>query len=619
MRILTVTAWVFAALSLTIAAPASGAIYWAGQWTDAVGRADLDGTHVQTRFIPSAFASGIAVDDGHLYWGAGQTTVARAQRNGTGVQPSFIASGGTRYGVAVDRRYVYWTAPGGTTDGRIGRAKIDGSEVDPQFIVNVPGPCGVAVDAGHIYWANVNRGTIGRANLDGTGVDLDFITTAMGACGIAVDEGHIYWGNYWMGGTTIGRANLDGTAVDNAFITGARYPCGIAVGGGYLYWSNEYGPTSGPGSIGRAKLDGSQVDQRFVSFGPENPRACGVAVDALVAPTVTIEASKSELTYGEPLSFTATVQGQGGPVPTGTVRFLRNGRPADAPVELDAGGRATWWPSSHLDVGDSVSASYAGDVTYTDAQSPDADFTIVPAPTASTLTTSPNPVFRGDVVRVSLAVRNLSTAVVPFGSATFFIDGMPFAPLRLDADGRVEFDVIAEAEPGEYRIVAVYEDDTGVPPDFVGTRAALVQVVTTREPARTPTPTPTPTPSPVPPGPTPTPPKDAPNVATALRSMTAPLLRGLRRRGLAGVRTSRQRFTAPSGGTLTQRITAGRTLASGQRTFTHAGDATLTLRLTPAGRRVVTSKKRMTLRVLTTFAPDRGTPTALVERVRTPR
>jgi len=80
--------------------------------------------------------------------------------------------------------HVYWTNNADTT---IGRANLDGTGVTQEFIGGAPRPCGAALDAAHLYWTNADNGTIGRANLDGTGVNQSFIGGATMPCGVAVD------------------------------------------------------------------------------------------------------------------------------------------------------------------------------------------------------------------------------------------------------------------------------------------------------------------------------------------------------------------------------------------------------------------------------------------------
>src|SRR5215208_3084373 len=206
--------------------------------------------------------------EAHVYWtNNADTTIGRANLDGTGVDQSLVSGGFNPCGVAVDAAHVYWANTGG---GAIGRANLDGSGASQAFIAGVAAPCGVAVDGAHVYWGTVAAGTIGRANLDGSEPNEAFIGGATGACGVAVDGAHVYWSNGGAG--TIGRADLDGTGVNQGFIAGAPRPCGVALDGAHLYWTN-----GDDGTIGRANLDGTGVNQSFIG-GATMP--CGVAVDA---------------------------------------------------------------------------------------------------------------------------------------------------------------------------------------------------------------------------------------------------------------------------------------------------------------------------------------------------
>jgi hypothetical protein len=237
--------------------------------------------------------------------------------------------------------YVYWVD---NFERAIGRAGLNGSGADPSFVATGGQgyPAQVAVDRGHLYWATTSGAAVGRANLDGSGVkpsqarllDRDlrqedrprqprrlsgepelhhrpqrgalqpggrrwphlldqclrgrphdrarFITATGAPTGIAVDAGHIYWANTADGvdADTIGRANLDGSGLDQSFISGATDPIGVAVDAQHVYWTN------GPGTIGRANLDGSGIDQSFISGLSTN--LFGIAADGLPAPKTTI-------------------------------------------------------------------------------------------------------------------------------------------------------------------------------------------------------------------------------------------------------------------------------------------------------------------------------------------
>ena len=214
-------------------------------WSDPAGinRANVDGTDMAPNLIPSNdFATGslcgLAVDRNYIYWGT-QGRVARVKRDGTGLDPSFIAlPGAGACDVAVDGAHIYWAGP-----HEIGRANLDGTHVQQAFIRG-PGvspfmsPCGVEVDGAHIYWGT-SMDTIGRANLDGSGVNLRFIS-ALGVSGgypsivCALDTTHLYWVDVvppqesvvsW-----IGRAGLDGTDVQDHLITVLNGSSGCGIG-----------------------------------------------------------------------------------------------------------------------------------------------------------------------------------------------------------------------------------------------------------------------------------------------------------------------------------------------------------------------------------------------------
>ncbi len=126
----------------------------------------------------------MAVDAAHVYWtNIDANTIGRANLDGTGANQRFITTASSPYGVAVDAAHVYWT----NTD-TIGRSNLDGSGVNQRFITAASNSTyGVAVDAAHVYWTNEFTGTIGRSNLDGSDANQRFITGASGPFGVAVD------------------------------------------------------------------------------------------------------------------------------------------------------------------------------------------------------------------------------------------------------------------------------------------------------------------------------------------------------------------------------------------------------------------------------------------------
>jgi len=181
-------------------------IYWASG--GAIARANVDGTGVELQFIPDlgiprstsptsngGGPCGIAVAGKYIYWmntveGARPVTIGRANLDGTGVNKRFITGVTPGCGIAVVGGYIYWTN-GGFVESRyaIGRANVDGTGVNQRFIRTAGGPCGVAVYQGHIYWGEWKGGfahpstTIRRANLNGSAVKNQFIAGIHDFCG----------------------------------------------------------------------------------------------------------------------------------------------------------------------------------------------------------------------------------------------------------------------------------------------------------------------------------------------------------------------------------------------------------------------------------------------------
>jgi virginiamycin B lyase len=275
-------------------------VYWASG--TATGRAALDGSAVQSVFIPTA-SYGVAVDGQYVYWATG-STIGRADIDGTSANSTFISGASNVTAVAVDDRHIYWT---NFNTNSIGRANLDGSAANQSFITGANGPTGLAIDHDHLYWGNYSTGYVARANIDGSATNGTFIAGANGPSGVAVDGGHVYWTNY--GGGTIGRANLDASAPTQSFITGATSPLGIAVDGGHVYWANSSG-----GSIGRANLDGSAPTQSFISAaGPReltvDSGPAGVATPSALA--LSFPGSQPLGVFSAPQAVTITNSGHG--------------------------------------------------------------------------------------------------------------------------------------------------------------------------------------------------------------------------------------------------------------------------------------------------------------------
>jgi virginiamycin B lyase len=303
-------------LGLVFGSTAHGYVYWGnncgnivGSLDDTIGRANLDGSVVDERFIIGVQSPCFpTLDDQYLYWGSvGPATrgIGRARLDGTDLINSFLGvlDANSPNGVDTDGSYLYYACGESSVCGKIARANVDGTNVTPDFITTgaLTTPCGVAVDDTHVWWGSPATNSIGRANIDGTNADNLFITGAVAPCGVVSDGTNVVWTN--TGGSTIGIANVDGTEVDQSFITGANNPCGIDFDDEHLYWANK-----GNGTIARASA--TEIDQSFIT-GATKP--CGVVVDSrccLTAPPLPPPAPPTPAPTA-PASVPVTVRGLG--------------------------------------------------------------------------------------------------------------------------------------------------------------------------------------------------------------------------------------------------------------------------------------------------------------------
>jgi hypothetical protein len=135
----------------------SGHVYWADIATGTpgyVGRAGLDGNNVEAHFVTipgTSFPCGVAVNAANIYWTepgifGGGTRIGRANINGGGTaDPSFIGEASTPCGIAVFGLQLFWANAG---INAIGRANTDATGLNQSFIATGGSQiCGVAVDA----------------------------------------------------------------------------------------------------------------------------------------------------------------------------------------------------------------------------------------------------------------------------------------------------------------------------------------------------------------------------------------------------------------------------------------------------------------------------------------
>ena len=175
-------------------------------------------------------------------------------------------------------------------------------------------------------------------------------------------------------------------------------------------------------------------------------------MDTLTTSTTTLASSLNPSTYGQQVSFTATVTGSN---PTGTVTFAdtTTGNSLNT-VTLSAGSATI--VTSGLGAGThQIIAIYSGDAGNTGSISPSVVQIIHVVPTTITVTSSLNPSVAGQSVTFTASVTG--TSGTPTGNVTFTLDGTAQTPVTLSA-GRAAF-ITSTLTAGSHTLTAAYSGD----------------------------------------------------------------------------------------------------------------------------------------------------------------
>jgi predicted extracellular nuclease len=190
-----------------------------------------------------------------------------------------------------------------------------------------------------------------------------------------------------------------------------------------------------------------------------------------VATETTLASSPNPSTFGQPVTFTATVSTSGAPVPVGSVTFTVDSNPASGPTPLNANGQAAFTTSALGPGPHTVAAAYSGAPGF-DASSASVTQVVGAAPSQTTLTSSVNPSGLGQPVTFTATV-SLPGGASTEGSVTFREGATVLAgPIALDASGHASF-TTASLGLGNHTISADYSGTALASPSS----ASLIQQV----------------------------------------------------------------------------------------------------------------------------------------------
>jgi hypothetical protein len=192
------------------------------------------------------------------------------------------------------------------------------------------------------------------------------------------------------------------------------------------------------------------------------------------ASATTLISSLNPSTFGQAVTFTATVTHTAAPIPTGTVTFMNGG--AALGTGILSGGKAkfTTTAASPLAAGaHSITAVYGGDSNYEGSTSTVLHQTVNKDATSSKVTSSLNPSNFGQTVTFTASVKpSIAGAPTPTGTVKF-MDGATLLSTKTLGGGIAAFSTSSLAV-GTHHITTVY----GGSLDYVGsTSPVLTQTV----------------------------------------------------------------------------------------------------------------------------------------------
>jgi hypothetical protein len=183
-----------------------------------------------------------------------------------------------------------------------------------------------------------------------------------------------------------------------------------------------------------------------------------------------ISSSANPATFGQAVTFTATVQPAAGGVPTGTVTFFDGGLQIGS-GSLSGGVAQFTAAGGALATGThSIAARYSGDSNFLSSTSGSLAETVNPAPTSTLLTTSANPSVTAHSVTFAATVSSF-VAGTQSGTVSFYFDGStsPAGSATLSA-GTAQFST-SSLSVGNHTVVATFASSNS---NFQGSSSATL-------------------------------------------------------------------------------------------------------------------------------------------------
>ena len=244
-------------------------------------------------------------------------------------------------------------------------------------------------------------------------------------------------------------ANFGGTPLGNVYIkNNGVLIATVALSGGVATYTTNALP------VGSHPMTAVFVGSGKDIASPSTPITQTVKK---AASTTTVTSSVNPSSWHQSVTFTATVHGAFGGVPTGTVTF-KNGATTLGTGTLNASGVATF-TSSALTIGvHSITVAYPGNTNFVASTSSPLAQTVTKAATTTTLVSSKNPSTHGTAVTFTATVKPAFGGVAT-GTVTFKQGTTVLGTGTVNASNKATFTTSSLAV-GTHSITATYPGDT---------------------------------------------------------------------------------------------------------------------------------------------------------------
>ncbi len=171
----------------------------------------------------------------------------------------------------------------------------------------------------------------------------------------------------------------------------------------------------------------------------------------------TVSTGKTPTTYGEPVTFTATVTGSGG-TPSGSVTFNDGVTPIGS-ANLNASGQASLTTAALVAASHTITAAYAGNNNFNGVTSQGIPQVVAPSATATVFASSVNPSVFAQPVTFTVQVSLIAPgAGLPTGTVTFRDGSDPLSTVPVNGSGQAAITTSSLAL-GPHSITATYNGD----------------------------------------------------------------------------------------------------------------------------------------------------------------